>query len=228
MQWQLWSGPASVPISIKGLQALQVKKEFHLTGGTTVTPDLRVTGISSGHLIYDQLCLHHRLVIRTEKDEYIFTTNGVVYGDKTSLGNSHVTTYFVKNDVIEDAGCRPARLTFFDPLRMFLAPHFKEMEYDIAFQTWLQFGVPPQPQFSLFTFNWSMQAIARNHWGVWQVNQHSHSPREAVAQSIKLLERDTPPLDMAHYKSLKHEVTKFFQLHEELYCMLEDADKTCE
>lgn len=223
MQWQLISELAVIPILIRGFEIRQLVDESVMRGGLTVSPDIHLTETSSGYLFYDQLCLHHSLKIKTASQKYEFVTNGDPHRDTPNDASSHVNLYFVRKNEIEDAGYQPTEPFFLDCPFLFLPANFLQVDYNISFETWLQYGQTLQPQLPMLKFRWWLHGVVINTRGVWSIDHARHSSAEEIRGSVQLFDRDAKPLNVNDYPSLKAAVRIFFQSGEELRWLLESS-----
>jgi hypothetical protein len=199
-------------------------------GGIQVYPQLDIQNISEGHLIFNQIVLNHKLIIKkngatneysTDTSEnykdtrehesiysrYFISKNRILYQDKNNTdrykGFSEIFFENPNNFELPDA-------LFYDAPFMGLLNDWEEWEYYIKFQTWIQYiGDLKNPQICpVCSFDWWLDAKAeRDSSENWILTKNVYSTINEIKQSIQY---PTQPLLIEDsYLQISEEVKKW-------------------
>jgi len=221
MQWQLNGGIASIAIEVQDFRVAQIRNEPAMIGGVVFTPDILLADTPGGCFLYHQICVAHRLKIITAAGQYELPLDNFPYRDSPGNAAAHLLVYFPHNNLIQTAGRNLGKVTFHDYPKLHLAESFRQINFFISFETWLQFGLTFVPQIPMLRFRWWLQGVASKESGDWRIVQASSSGQAEIRASVQLFSAGSAVLDVMTSPWLKGAVNDYYEANAELRWLLD-------
>lgn len=221
----------NIEISIEGLKILLIEDYYDLTsgcnvynrspsdGGLNFKSDAVVSDVEQGYICVTQICKHHTLKISTLNSDYLFDSKGEIFRDTPSENSCHFKLFPVNNNIIKNFGITRNEVAFFDAPFKELFPWWTAIEYNVKFETWIQYSNTTNLNKDLkpiLKFNWELEALANQKNELWIINNSTYSSIENITNSIHYFSTSDNPLLPCDLRHLGSTVNEFSLQHEEL------------
>lgn len=155
-----------------------------LDGGIKVIPKIKLKGIDKGFFFITQICKSHKFEISTDENKtFKFEFNDSIHKDTFHLDDIHYKTYSIlKNEFITFNKC----IEFWDAPFVELCHNWKNVIYEIQFETWFQYQIEPENQIRpILSFNWLLECEVTRENGSWEFISNDFSSVDQIKNSIK-------------------------------------------
>lgn len=211
-------------IKISGLKLLNIGSEIDLTtadypynsmpsknnGGIYFKPILKIENNIDGYFFFSQIATKHKIkTISNRNIEFIFENNKPLK-DTVCLKDSFYREAEDKFYVHKSKLTKP--IVFWDiPFRQ-LMDYWLSFDYEIEFETWLQFHDNNTNKIiPIISFTWWLKASAIKINNNWQIISESHSDEDEITKSICTKSIDDNPLVVNDLSHLNTETVKYFK-----------------
>jgi len=220
-----------IEITIEGLKILPIENYYDLTSGCNVykiSPDdgglsfesnVILRDIDDGFIYVTQICKYHTLKITTAYQEYLFDSKGEIFRDSPGLPGCHFKIYPIRNNVISNFNVVKNKIAFFDAPFKELFPRWTAIDYQVKFETWIQYSKTSKHNLDLkpiLKFDWELEATANQKNEIWVINNSNYSSVDNIRNSIHYFNHTDKPLMPCDLRDLGNTVKEFSLQYDEL------------
>lgn len=184
-------------IQIEGFKLLQIGTSTDITtaktvynrlpsnynGGIYLELDFEFEPSDNGFVFFSQVSRKHRLsILTTDNQKHDYNVNSTL---KDTVYKNE-SFYREKEDVFNvESGKLQKPIIFWDAPFMELMNHYKNLEYEIYFENWIQFNNSGEIT-PILSFEWSLMGRVQKNDEIWEILEVTHSSIEDIKNSIKI------------------------------------------
>jgi hypothetical protein len=221
----------NIQIEIEGLKILQIDQYYDLTsgcveydvspnsGGLSFKSEAIINDINEGYIYVTQVCTNHILKIGTLNAMYSFDSQGEIFRDTPSTQSCRFKFFQIKDNFIRDFSGNQNEFAFFDAPFRELLPCWTAIDYELKFETWIQYSKTANLNIDLkplLKFNWELEAKENQVNDLWVISSSSYSNVDNIKNSIQYLSENDNPFLPCELRHLGNTMREFYLQHDEL------------
>lgn len=172
-------------------------------GGVVIRPSLKIENVVDGKVFFTQIAVYHKLSIFTDKGgEYLYENPCTLKDTVFTYEQYYGSSYPIKNNILS------IQPEFYDAPFQELLPFYIHVEYDLHFQTWLQYQSSVDCKYPILSFDWCLSTIA-DKVKSWKIIKNEFWNSKEIADSLRRKTSSDSFLEITDMPHLSSQVREF-------------------